>query len=105
MLTGRAGEPQLGDYYAAARIAGAPVPPPDVIGRAVAWQGICCMLTGLWGTGNGTTAYNENIGAMQVCSQRFTKKNENENKKGGVKKGKKKKIKEEEKKRLFWGND
>ena len=24
------------------------------------------MLTGLWGTGNGTTAYNENIGAMQI---------------------------------------
>ncbi len=29
-------------------------------------QGICCILTGLWGSGNGTTAYNENIGAMQV---------------------------------------
>jgi Permease family len=57
---------QLGDYYAAARIAGAPVPPSDVISRAVAWQGVCCMITGVWGTGNGTTAYNENIGAMQV---------------------------------------
>eukprot|EP00884_Botryococcus_braunii_P002860 jgi/Botrbrau1/12575/Bobra.0169s0108.1 len=56
----------LGDYYAAARIAGAPVPPPGLISRAVTWQGICCMLTGFWGTGNGTTAYNENIGAMQI---------------------------------------
>ena len=57
---------QLGDYYAAARIAGAPVPPPGLISRAVAVQGLSCMLTGLWGTGSGTTAYNENIGAMQV---------------------------------------
>ena len=29
---------QLGDYYAAARISGAPVPPPGVITRAVALQ-------------------------------------------------------------------
>lgn len=28
----------LGDYYAAARISGAPVPPPDVISRAVTIQ-------------------------------------------------------------------
>lgn len=28
----------LGDYYAAARISGAPVPPPDVISRAVSIQ-------------------------------------------------------------------
>ena len=48
----------LGDYYAAARISGAPVPPPDVLARGVTWQGISCVLTGCWGTGNGTTAYN-----------------------------------------------
>ena len=48
----------LGDYYAAARISGAPVPPADVLARGVTWQGISCVLTGLWGTGNGTTAYN-----------------------------------------------
>lgn len=29
---------QLGDYYAAARICGAPVPPPQVISRAVTFQ-------------------------------------------------------------------
>lgn len=48
----------LGDYYAAARISGAPVPPPDVLARGVTWQGISCVLTGAWGSGNGTTAYN-----------------------------------------------
>ena len=36
----------LGDYYAAARISGAPVPPPDVLARGVTWQGISCVLTG-----------------------------------------------------------
>jgi hypothetical protein len=29
-------------------------------------QGLSCGLAGLWGSGNGTTAYNENIGAMQI---------------------------------------
>lgn len=56
----------LGDYYAAASICGAPVPPPAVLGRAVTWQGLCCVIAGLFGTANGTTAYNENIGAMQI---------------------------------------
>ncbi len=51
---------------AAAKICGAPVPPPAVLGRAVSWQGLCCVIAGLFGTANGTTAYNENIGAMQV---------------------------------------
>ena len=32
------GNTQLGDYYACARICGAPVPPPAVISRAVAFQ-------------------------------------------------------------------
>lgn len=56
----------LGDYYAAARISGAPVPPPAVLARAVTLQGFSCMLAGLFGTANGTTAYNENIGALQL---------------------------------------
>ncbi|KAF6262263.1 permease family-domain-containing protein [Scenedesmus sp. NREL 46B-D3] len=56
----------LGDYFAAADIAGAPVPPPGVISRAIALQGATCALAGVWGTTSGTTAYNENIGAMQI---------------------------------------
>lgn len=38
----------LGDYYAAAAISGAPVPPPDVLARGVTWQGISCILTGMY---------------------------------------------------------
>jgi nucleobase transporter 1/2 len=49
----------LGDYFAAADIAGAPVPPPGVISRAIALQGATCALAGVWGTTSGTTAYNE----------------------------------------------
>lgn len=49
----------LGDYFAAADISGAPVPPPSVISRAVALQGATCAIAGAWGTTTGTTAYNE----------------------------------------------
>jgi nucleobase transporter 1/2 len=51
----------LGDYFAAADISGAPVPPPGVISRAIALQGATCALAGVWGTTSGTTAYNEVI--------------------------------------------
>lgn len=56
----------LGDYYAAARICGAPVPPPAAISRGVLFQGIGCAVAGLFGTGSGTTAYNENLAAMAI---------------------------------------
>jgi len=56
----------LGDYYACSQISGAPIPPPDVLSRAVSWQGLSCVVTGLLGTSSGTTAYNENIGAIQI---------------------------------------
>jgi len=29
-------------------------------------EGIGCILAGIWGTGNGTTSYSENIGAISV---------------------------------------
>jgi nucleobase transporter 1/2 len=56
----------LGDYFAAADIAGAPVPPPGVISRAIALQGATCALAGAWGTSSGTTAYNE-VRGIGVC--------------------------------------
>ena len=56
----------LGDYYAAARISGAPVPPPAAVSRAVLFQGIGCAVAGIFGTGSGTTAYNENLAAMAI---------------------------------------
>jgi len=54
----------VGDYYACARLAGAPVPRPPVINRGIGMEGVGCLVAGIFGTGNGTTSYSENIGAI-----------------------------------------
>lgn len=54
----------IGDYYACARMSGAPVPTGKVISRGIGMEGIGCLVAGLFGTGNGTTSYSENIGAI-----------------------------------------
>ena len=56
----------VGDYYACARLSGAPSPPKHAINRGIAWEGIGCLLAGAFGTGNGTTSYSENIGAIGI---------------------------------------
>ena len=56
----------VGDYYACARLAGAPPPPKHALNRGLGFEGIGCLITGLWGTGNGTTSYSENIGAIGI---------------------------------------
>ncbi|XP_042213697.1 solute carrier family 23 member 2-like isoform X2 [Homarus americanus] len=56
----------VGDYYACARIAGAPPPPIHAVNRGIGIEGIGCIIAGVWGTGNGTTSYSENIGAIGV---------------------------------------
>ncbi len=54
----------IGDYYAAARLSGAPVPTADVVNRGIGMEGIGCLIAGAFGTANGTTSYSENIGAI-----------------------------------------
>jgi nucleobase transporter 1/2 len=54
----------VGDYYACARLAGAPVPNRKVINRGIGMEGVGCFVAGIFGTGNGTTSYSENIGAI-----------------------------------------
>ena len=54
----------IGDYYACARLSGAPVPNEKVINRGITFEGIGCLIAGIFGTGNGTTSYSENIGAI-----------------------------------------
>ncbi|KAL4005366.1 hypothetical protein ACER0C_005079 [Sarotherodon galilaeus] len=44
----------IGDYYACARLSG------------IAVEGIGCILAALWGTGNGTTSYSQNIAALGI---------------------------------------
>ena len=45
---------------------GAPPPPVHAINRGIGTEGFGCCLAGLFGTGNGTTSYSENIGAIGI---------------------------------------
>ncbi|XP_071961147.1 solute carrier family 23 member 1-like isoform X2 [Antedon mediterranea] len=56
----------LGDYFACARLSGAPPPPSHAVNRGIGIEGIGCILAGAWGSGNGTTSYSENIGAIGI---------------------------------------
>ncbi|MDP6956207.1 MAG: solute carrier family 23 protein, partial [Planctomycetota bacterium] len=54
----------VGDYYACARLSGAPTPDAKVVSRGIGMEGVGCLIAGAFGTGNGTTSYSENIGAI-----------------------------------------
>jgi xanthine/uracil permease len=54
----------IGDYYACARMSGAPQPTASTVNRGITFEGIGCAVAGVFGTGNGTTSYSENIGAI-----------------------------------------
>lgn len=54
----------VGDYYACARLAGAPIPNRKTVNRGIGFEGIGCLIAGVFGSGNGTTTYSENVGAI-----------------------------------------
>ena len=56
----------IGDYYACATISGAPPPPKHAINRGLGLEGFGCLLTGVWGTGCGTTSYSNNIASLGI---------------------------------------
>ncbi|KAG5844233.1 hypothetical protein ANANG_G00160200 [Anguilla anguilla] len=56
----------IGDYYACARLSGAPPPPIHAINRGIFTEGICCIIAGLLGTGNGSTSSSPNIGVLGI---------------------------------------
>lgn len=56
----------VGDYYACAKLSGAPPPPKHAISRGIGVEGIGCLLAGAFGTGNGTTSYSENVAALGI---------------------------------------
>jgi uracil-xanthine permease len=63
----------IGDYYSCARISEAPVPTEKMISRGLGAEGLGCLIAGILQTGNGTTSYSENIGAIgltRVASRR-----------------------------------
>lgn len=62
----------VGDYHACARLSGAPPPPKHAINRGIGMEGLGCLLAGAWGTGNGTTSYSENVGALGITKVEAT---------------------------------
>ncbi|CAL1572507.1 unnamed protein product [Knipowitschia caucasica] len=56
----------IGDYYACARLSGAPPPPVHAINRGIFTEGLCCIIAGLLGTGNGSTSSSPNIGVLGI---------------------------------------
>ncbi|KAJ7386663.1 hypothetical protein OS493_006668 [Desmophyllum pertusum] len=56
----------VGDYYACARLSGAHPPPTHALNRGIGMEGIGCLLAGAFGSGNGTTSYSQNIGAIGI---------------------------------------
>ncbi|MCA9550438.1 MAG: solute carrier family 23 protein [Myxococcales bacterium] len=56
----------IGDYYACARLSGAPPPDHKTINKGIGMEGVGCLVAGIFGTGNGTTSYSENIGAIAL---------------------------------------
>lgn len=44
----------------------APPPPVHAINRGIGTEGLGTILAGLWGSGNGTNTFGENVGAIGV---------------------------------------
>ena len=61
----------VGDYYACARLSGAPPPTIPAVNRGIGIEGIGCIIAGAWGSGNGTTSYSENVGAIGITKVRL----------------------------------
>lgn len=56
----------FGDYHAVARMAGRGAPSPQRINHGIGMEGFGNVFAGIMGTGNGSTSYSENIGAIGV---------------------------------------
>lgn len=46
--------------------AGAPPPPVHAINRGIGFEGLGTVLAGIFGSGNGTNTFGENVGAIGV---------------------------------------
>lgn len=54
----------FGDYHAVARLSGSRAPSARRINHGIGMEGLASAFAGLMGTGNGSTSYSENIGAI-----------------------------------------
>lgn len=62
----------VGDYYACARLSGADSPPKHAINRGIFVEGLCCLLSGTFGTACGLTSFSENIGAIGITKVKYS---------------------------------
>ncbi|XP_053698851.1 solute carrier family 23 member 2 [Sabethes cyaneus] len=53
-------------YPTVSQMCNAPPPPLHAINRGIATEGLGTVLAGLWGSGNGTNTFGENVGAIGV---------------------------------------
>jgi xanthine/uracil permease len=56
----------FGDYHAVARLAGVAAPSRKRINHGIGMEGLGNLFAGIMGTGNGSTSYSENIGAIGI---------------------------------------
>jgi xanthine/uracil permease len=56
----------FGDYHAVARLAGVSAPSRKRINHGIGMEGLGNLFAGVMGTGNGSTSYSENIGAIGI---------------------------------------
>ena len=61
----------IGDYYACAKLAGAPTPPSHALNRGIGVEGVACFLAGAIGTGNGTTSFSQNVAAIGITKVKY----------------------------------
>lgn len=61
-------------YPTVSQMCGAPPPPLHAINRGIGIEGLGTILAGLWGSGNGTNTFGENVGAIGVTKVRWMKK-------------------------------
>jgi len=54
----------IGDYHSCAKISEAPPPTERMISRGLGAEGVGCAIAGILQSGNGSTSYSENIGAI-----------------------------------------
>ncbi|XP_063966395.1 solute carrier family 23 member 1-like isoform X2 [Lytechinus pictus] len=56
----------IGDYFACAKLSGAPPPPHHAMNRGIGMEGIGGVISAFWGTGVGSTSYSQNIGTIGI---------------------------------------
>jgi xanthine/uracil permease len=56
----------FGDYHAVARLSGVSAPSKKRINHGIGMEGLGNVFAGIMGTGNGSTSYSENIGAIGI---------------------------------------